>query len=67
MMRKKNKDFLYYDNKVDEELFDDILLNSSFLYDSDVDDYVYEYDNVEDFDEQKEDENDKVFDDVWGK
>lgn len=74
MMKENNTDFLYYDNEMDEELFDDILLNSSYLYDSDVDEYVYEYevDNVEDFDEQvekefdfeREDEIDRVFDDL---
>lgn len=53
-MKENNTDFLYFDDEMDEELFDDMLLNSSYLYDSDVDEYVYEYevDNVEDFDEQ---------------
>ena len=73
-MKENNTDFLYFDDEMDEELFDDILLSSSYLYDSDVDEYVYEYevDNVEDFDEQvekefdfeREDEIDRVFDDL---
>lgn len=66
-MEENNTDFLYYDNDMDEELFDDILLNSSYLYDSDIDDYVYEADNVDEFDEQisickREAEINRVFD-----
>ena len=68
-MTENNTDFLYYDNEMEEELFDDILLNSSYLYDSDIDDYVYEADNVEEFDEQiriyqREAEIDRAFDDL---
>lgn len=69
IMKENNTDFLYYDNKMEEELFEDELLYSPYMYEPDIDEYIYEVDNVEEFNEQvricrREAEIDRVFDDL---